>query len=102
MSDEKKHKPLTRALAQHVGSSPWSDRPRAAAEVMDSSPGRYQDILIDAGGRDSVELRAALVVAGHAFIPIQASQFDIWTLSRVNELVNTARGFNSVSEPSSS
>jgi cellulose biosynthesis protein BcsQ len=57
--------------------------------------GRYQDILIDAGGRDSVELRAALVVAEHAFIPIQASQFDVWTLSRVNELVKTARGFNS-------
>ena len=64
------------------------------AEVMDLA-GRYQDILIDAGGRDSVELRAALIVAEHAFIPIQASQFDVWTLSRVNELVKTARSFNS-------
>jgi chromosome partitioning protein len=63
-------------------------------EVMDLA-GRYHDILIDAGGRDSVELRAALVVSEHAFIPIQASQFDVWTLSRVNELVKAARGFNS-------
>ena len=42
-----------------------------------------------------MELRAALVVTEHAFIPIQASQFDVWTLSRVNELVKAARGFNS-------
>ena len=32
------------------------------AEVKDLSK-RYQDIIIDAGGRDSVELRSALVVA---------------------------------------
>jgi chromosome partitioning protein len=33
-------------------------------------------------------------VVERAFIPIQASQFDVWTLSRVNELVKTARAFN--------
>ena len=34
-------------------------------------------------------------MAEHAFIPIQASQFDVCTLSRVNELVKAARSFNS-------
>ncbi len=63
------------------------------AEVQDLAS-RYQDIVIDAGGRDSVELRAALVVAERAYIPIQPSQFDIWTLDRMDELVNGARGFN--------
>lgn len=56
---------------------------------------RYQDIVIDAGGRDSVELRAALVAAERAYIPIQASQFDIWTLDRMDQLVTHASGFNS-------
>jgi|APFre7841882724_1041349.scaffolds.fasta_scaffold98745_2 chromosome partitioning protein len=55
---------------------------------------RYQDIVIDAGGRDSVELRAGLVVADKAYIPIQPSQFDIWTLDRMEELVSSAHGFN--------
>ena len=55
---------------------------------------RYQDIVIDAGGRNSVELRAGLVVAERVFIPTQPSQFDIWTLSRMDELVHTARRFN--------
>ena len=56
---------------------------------------RYQDIIIDAGGRDSVELRSAMVVADRAYIPIQPSQFDIWTLNRMDELIESAKGFNS-------
>ena len=56
--------------------------------------GRYQDIIIDAGGRDSVELRSAMVVAHKAYVPIQASQFDIWTLAQMNDLIVTAQGFN--------
>lgn len=62
-------------------------------EVQDLET-RYQDIIIDAGGRDSIELRVALVVANKAYVPIQASQFDIWTLDRMEELVSSARGFN--------
>lgn len=63
------------------------------AEVKDLAR-RYQDIIIDAGGRDSVELRSALVVTQKAYIPIQPSQFDIWTLNQMEELVETAKGFN--------
>ena len=63
------------------------------AEIKDLAY-RYQDIIIDAGGRDSVELRSALVVTDKAYIPIQPSQFDIWTLNRMNDLVEIARGFN--------
>jgi chromosome partitioning protein len=62
-------------------------------EVRDLA-GRYQDIVIDAGGRDSVELRSAMVVAERLFIPIQPSQFDIWTLNAMDGLVGTAKGFN--------
>jgi chromosome partitioning protein len=64
-----------------------------AVEVRDLER-RYQDIIIDAGGRDSAELRAGLVVAQAAYIPIQASQFDVWTLQRMDELVGSAMGFN--------
>ena len=62
-------------------------------EVKDLAK-RYQDIIIDAGGRDSVELRSAMVVALKVYIPIQPSQFDIWTLNQMDELVETAKGFN--------
>jgi chromosome partitioning protein len=56
--------------------------------------GRYHDILIDAGGRDAVELRSALVVADAVYIPIQPSQYDLWTLEHMQELVVAAQGFN--------
>ena len=64
-------------------------------EVQDLA-GRYQDVIIDAGGRDSVELRAAMIVAHKAFVPIQASQFDIWTLGRMNDLAVTRRGLTPI------
>ena len=52
------------------------------------------DIIMDAGGRDAVELRAGLVTATKAYLPVQASQFDIWTLDHLEELVALAQGFN--------
>ena len=52
------------------------------------------DIVMDAGGRDAVELRAGLVTAAKAYLPVQASQFDIWTLDHLDELVALAQGFN--------
>ncbi len=62
-------------------------------ELLDLT-GRYKDIIVDAGGRDSVELRASMAVADKLYIPIQASQFDFWTLSQMEELVQAARNFN--------
>jgi len=55
---------------------------------------RYADIIIDAGGRDAVELRSALVVATYIYIPIQPSQYDVWTLEHMQELVVAAHGIN--------
>ena len=40
---------------------------------------RYADVIIDAGGRDSRELRSAMLVADTMYVPIKASQFDLWT-----------------------
>ena len=52
--------------------------------------GRYREVIIDAGGRDAVELRSALVGADCVYIPIQPSQYDVWTLEHMQELVVTA------------
>ena len=55
---------------------------------------KYDDIFIDAGGRDSVELRSAMVVADIMLSPIQASQYDLWSLERLDELVQEASPSN--------
>ncbi|MGB3541647.1 AAA family ATPase [Rubrivirga sp.] len=56
--------------------------------------GRYSDVVVDAGGRDSVELRSAMVVADRLFVPVQASQFDVWTLEQVDGLVEQVQAIN--------
>ena len=55
---------------------------------------RYDTIIVDAGGRDSVELRGALVVADKLYAPVQASQYDLWALERLAELTAQAKGLN--------
>lgn len=55
---------------------------------------RYEEVIVDAGGRDSVELRAAMTVADRLLIPIQASQFDTWTLESMARLVEQAQAIN--------
>ena len=56
---------------------------------------KYDHIIIDAGGRDSVELRSAMAVATKMYIPLQASQFDVWTLGAMDKLVGQAKALNS-------
>lgn len=64
-----------------------------ASQVRDLA-GRYDEIIIDAGGRDSMELRYGLGVCDRAYIPLQPFQFDIWTLRQMNDLAEMASGIN--------
>lgn len=63
------------------------------AQVRDLAE-RYEEIVIDAGGRDSLELRYALGVADQAYIPVQPFQFDIWTVRQMDSLVEMAKSIN--------
>jgi chromosome partitioning protein len=64
-----------------------------SATLLDLA-GRYQIVIADCGGRDSKELRTAASVANLLLTPIRASQADLETLPKVNEIVGLARGFN--------
>lgn len=55
---------------------------------------RYQVVVVDAGGRDSREMRSAMAVANLLLTPIRASQADLETLPKINELIGLARGLN--------
>jgi chromosome partitioning protein len=55
---------------------------------------KYDDIIIDVGGRDTGSLRAALTVASVLLIPVQPRSFDIWAVHQVSELVAEAREIN--------
>src|SRR3954452_6577309 len=62
-------------------------------QVLQLKP-KYEDIIIDAGGRDTAGLRAALTVADVAIVPFQPRSFDIWTFDKVAEVITEARGYN--------
>lgn len=51
---------------------------------------KYETIIIDSGGRDSIEFRAALTIADVMYSPIRTSQFDVNTLETLDELVSVA------------
>ena len=52
--------------------------------------GGLDDVVIDAGGRDSAALRAALLVADALLVPYQPRSFDVWALQDVAALVADA------------
>jgi chromosome partitioning protein len=55
---------------------------------------KYQDIIIDTGGRDTTSQRAALSVADLLLVPFVPRSFDLWTLEKVAELVDEMKAAN--------
>jgi chromosome partitioning protein len=56
----------------------------------------YDDIIIDAGGRDTASQRAALAVSDMLIVPFIPKSFDIWTLEQVVQLVEEMKIANPV------
>jgi chromosome partitioning protein len=52
---------------------------------------KFDDIIIDAGGRDSTALRAALTLTDVLVVPFQPRSYDVWALGDISALVEEAR-----------
>jgi chromosome partitioning protein len=55
---------------------------------------KYEEIVIDVGGRDTGSLRAALTVADAILIPFQPRSVDLWAGAQIGALVAEARAVN--------
>jgi chromosome partitioning protein len=55
---------------------------------------KYDDMVIDVGGRDTTSQRAALAVADILLIPFPPRSVDLWTSDKVTQLIDEARPFN--------
>ncbi len=55
---------------------------------------KYDDIVIDVGGRDTGSLRSALVVTDVVLMPVQPRSFDLWGTDLTISLVQEAREWN--------
>jgi chromosome partitioning protein len=55
---------------------------------------KYQDIVIDTGGRDTTSQRAALAIADLALVPFKPRSLDVWTIGRVIQVMQEAAAVN--------
>jgi|APLak6261672720_1056091.scaffolds.fasta_scaffold01929_3 chromosome partitioning protein len=82
-----------RADAGHtpgIACASYPDGPTLRAQVQQQAA-KFDDIIIDAGGRDSTALRAALVLSDALLVPFLPRSFDVWALNDIAALVDEAR-----------
>jgi chromosome partitioning protein len=53
---------------------------------------KYDDVVIDAGGRDSTALRAAMALTDRLIVPFLPRSIDVWALADIAALVDEANG----------
>lgn len=51
----------------------------------------FDDVIIDAGGRDSGALRAALSISDVLLVPFQPRSYDVWSLADIVKLIEEAK-----------
>lgn len=54
----------------------------------------YDDIIIDAGGRDTTSQRSSLVVADIYLVPFKPRSYDVWTIGDVKTIISEMRVVN--------
>lgn len=82
-----------RADAGHVpgiACATYPDGPTLRTQVQQQAA-KFDDVIIDAGGRDSTALRAALVLSDVLLVPFQPRSYDVWALNDIAALVDEAR-----------
>jgi chromosome partitioning protein len=73
-----------------IACAQYADGPTLRAQVQQQR-GKWQDIIIDAGGRDSTALRAALILSDVLLVPFAPRSYDVWALDDMAALVDEAR-----------
>lgn len=86
LREEREGKQVSYAVMKQTGSSIRREVPKFK--------GRFQDIVIDTGGRDTDSQRASLTISDVYLVPFVPRSFDIWTLERVDKLIDEARVIN--------
>ena len=73
-----------------IACAQYSDGATLRLQVQQQST-KFDDIIIDAGGRDSTALRAALVLSDVLLVPFQPRSYDVWALNDIALLVDEVR-----------
>jgi chromosome partitioning protein len=72
-----------------IACAQYADGPALRGQVQQQRD-KWQDIIIDAGGRDSTALRAALILSDVLLVPFAPRSYDVWALDDMAALVDEA------------
>lgn len=53
----------------------------------------FDDLIVDCGGFDSVELRQAVLVCQSWIVPLNPTQMQVWTMPKLKELLDGANAY---------
>jgi chromosome partitioning protein len=67
---------------------------KAIAKEIPALSKKFDDIIIDVGGHDSISQRASLTIADMLLLPVFPSSFDTWVIEAVNTLVEEVSTIN--------
>lgn len=67
---------------------------RAVRDQVRTLARRFQDTVIDVGGRNTDSLRAALMVADRLVVPVPPASFEVWEIETMDDLVGEAKAMN--------
>lgn len=75
--------------APAIACATYPDGSTLRSQVLHQT-GKFADIIIDAGGRDSSALRAALILSDVLLVPFHPRTYDVWALDDMAALVEEA------------
>lgn len=77
-------------IVQRKIHTPWSTQQISGKAIhtdVKKVMNKYDDIIIDVGGRDTTSQRSALAIADTYLIPFRPRSLDVWTLEDISEIV---------------
>ncbi|MBS1078953.1 AAA family ATPase [Gluconobacter kondonii] len=73
-----------------IACAQYSDGPTLRGQIQQQK-NKWDDIIIDAGGRDSTALRASLILSDVLLVPFAPRSYDVWALDDMAKLIDEAR-----------
>ena len=67
---------------------------RGIASELRKLRSRFDTIVVDVGGRDSITMRGALLVADFVLVPFLPSQLDVWSVEKMDVLIGEVVSLN--------
>lgn len=67
---------------------------KTSGQELEKLTNKFDDIIVDVGGRDTAALRSCLLVSDVLIMPMLPGQFDTWSAEHMDSIVHYAKDLN--------